>query len=212
MGKLDSNINGDFSGKVGNIVGVNWRGKNFVRSLPSKNNRPATEKQLAQRQKLALVSQFLKPVRAIIDQFYGSPDYQKARINNATSYHIQESLLSEGAGFHINYKRVLLTLGELIGVQQATVSMGEGNGALFSWADNSDIGQAKPHDKMLAIVYEESSNSFEYSMQGLREDSSFLMPLPTEWSGKIVQCWMSFVSEKGTHWSTSCYLGELMVG
>ena len=34
MAEIKKGILGGFSGKVGTVVGVNWRGKDIIRSLP----------------------------------------------------------------------------------------------------------------------------------------------------------------------------------
>lgn len=46
MGRLTKGINGDITGKVGNIVGAYWRDIYYIRSLPSKVNNPRTEVRL----------------------------------------------------------------------------------------------------------------------------------------------------------------------
>ena len=40
MATFEKGILGGFSGKVGNVVGSRWRGKNIMRSLPQRGNYP----------------------------------------------------------------------------------------------------------------------------------------------------------------------------
>ena len=49
MGKMDSAFGGGFSGKLGNVVGYEWRGKACVRSLPHDFHDAKTPMQLEQR-------------------------------------------------------------------------------------------------------------------------------------------------------------------
>ena len=59
MGTYNKGILGPFSGKVGTVVGANWRGKDVMRSLPKKTDRTPTQTQLLQREKFTAVSNFL---------------------------------------------------------------------------------------------------------------------------------------------------------
>lgn len=52
-------ITGAYSGKVGSVIGSNWRNVDYVRSLSKRSNKPASEDQLAQRAHFALAVSFL---------------------------------------------------------------------------------------------------------------------------------------------------------
>ncbi|MGV0847474.1 hypothetical protein ACTS9T_13015 [Empedobacter falsenii] len=43
MAEIKKGILGGFSGKVGTVVGVNWRGKDIINSLPKKSKRRSTD-------------------------------------------------------------------------------------------------------------------------------------------------------------------------
>jgi len=51
MAEIKKGILGGFSGKVGTVIGVNWRGKDIIRSLPKASKKAPTEEQLIQRVK-----------------------------------------------------------------------------------------------------------------------------------------------------------------
>ena len=53
MAKSNWGITSGFIGKLGNVVGFNWKGINLQRAL-TKSTDPRTEKQLLQRAKFAL--------------------------------------------------------------------------------------------------------------------------------------------------------------
>ena len=71
MGTYNKGILGPFSGKVGTVVGANWRGKDIMRSLPKKTNRTLSEMQLLQRQLFATVSEFLIPISPVLSLYLG---------------------------------------------------------------------------------------------------------------------------------------------
>ena len=59
MAKIKKGILGGISGTVGNVVGGNWRGIDYIRSKPSSVRNPNTEAQRAQRMRFRLVMSFL---------------------------------------------------------------------------------------------------------------------------------------------------------
>jgi hypothetical protein len=60
MGVIRNGILGGLSGKVGNVVGGNWKGISYLRALPSHVTQANSYAQLSARQKMSLVNRFLK--------------------------------------------------------------------------------------------------------------------------------------------------------
>ncbi|SDF55366.1 DUF6266 family protein [Chitinophaga filiformis] len=75
MGKYLKSILGPFSGLVGTVVGASWKGISVMRSRSVKSNRPATENQMKQRTAFTLMTEFLNPIRDLIN--VGFQTYQK---------------------------------------------------------------------------------------------------------------------------------------
>lgn len=213
MAHLRKGILGGFSGKVGPVVGASWRGIDVMRSLPKKSKREATEEQLIQRVKFGLVARFLAPVKPLLKDFYGVNSGYKSKANLAMSYHIREAVTGDYPDYSIDYPRVILSRGELLGPQEAEV-IGLPNARLdFNWTDNSGQGEAKANDALIVVVYEESTNTFEYLQQGAkRSETTFTMTLPAYYTGLKVQCWITFASADGKRVANSIYMGEILVG
>lgn len=51
MGKIKKGVFGEFTGKVGNLVGCTWKGIPYMRTRPANMTNPRTEKQQGQRSK-----------------------------------------------------------------------------------------------------------------------------------------------------------------
>jgi hypothetical protein len=66
MGRIKKGILGGFSGKVGTVVGANWKEISYMRSLPQKVKNPRTEAQRKQRSKFLLVVNLLKPLNPLL--------------------------------------------------------------------------------------------------------------------------------------------------
>lgn len=211
MGTISKGILGGFSGKVGTVVGANWRGKDVMRSLPKKSSRMATEDQLIQRQKFGLVTRFLAPVASLTRAWYGQPAGYKSRRNLAVSYHIKEAVTGTYPDFTINYQKVIITKGELAGIEDATAVPAAGAMLNIGWADNSEQANAKPTDKLVAVVYNQTKGIFADQQTAVRSELAFGMALPANWTGDEVHCWLSFASADGKMQANSVYMGMLVL-
>mgnify|MGYP006188571585 FL=1 len=137
MGTYNKGILGAFSGKVGPVVGASWRGKDVLRSLPKRANRIPTPQQEMQRVKFSLVSGFLTPFYPVLRRFFGSNGATITRVNQAMSYHLKEAIVDTGAGFGIDYAKVVMTKGDLTGLENPQVTAAAGGVLNFTWTDNS---------------------------------------------------------------------------
>ena len=59
MGTIKQGILGGFSGKVGTVIGSSWKGQSVMRGIAPHRTDAKTDKQIAQRQKFAVVMKFV---------------------------------------------------------------------------------------------------------------------------------------------------------
>lgn len=211
MGTIQKGILGGFSGKVGAVVGANWRGKDVIRSLPKKSHRIPTEEQQIQRLKFTLVAQFLSPVKRVAGTYFGQPAGEKSRFNLATSYHLTEAVTGINPVFVIDYPKVILTKGDLLGLEMPLATAQTGATVVFTWTDNSGEGQAKADDQVLVVVYNPSKKSFETRQTAIRSAGTFTLVLPATWSGDTVHSWLSAIAADSKKYSLSSYNGTLLL-
>lgn len=213
MGTYNKGILGAFSGKVGPVVGATWRGKDVMRSLPKKGNRLATEFQQAQRSKFAMTTEFLSGVQPVIKRYFGNDTGLKTRRNQAMSYLMKEAIVFNDPNYEWDYTKVLISKGDLLGINNGQVVAGSGQDLTFSWTDNSGQGEAQVTDKLVVVVYEPTSKATVYSLNAAsRDDESATVQLPSFLSGLEVQVWATFVSSNDKLAATSIYIGAVMVG
>ena len=82
----------------------------------------------------------------------------------------------------------------------------------YNWTNNSTEGNAAPTDKMVVVVYEETSNSSWYSLNlGTRSASSALLDLPAYTAGLTVHVWATFAKADDAMAATSQYLGTVVL-
>lgn len=211
MGTYNKGILGAFSGKVGPVVGASWRGKEVMRSLPKKGNRVPTATQLLQRQKFAMVQTFLSGINPVVKRYYGSNSGLKTRGNNAMSYLMREALVFTDPDFEWDYSKVLISRGDLIGFDEASVDVTAGEINVL-WTDNSGQGEALATDQLVLLVFDPESKAVVYSLAaGERADEAAALAMPSNLLGADVEVWATFVSADEKLIATSLYLGNVTV-
>jgi len=212
MGTYNKGILGAFSGKVGPVVGASWRGKDVMRSLPRKTTRVATQTQMVQREKFTTITEFLTPLNPIVSRYFGNNTGYKTRRNQAMSYLIREAITYVDPDLVWDFNKVLISRGDLLGLNTGAVVAGAGQSIDLTWADNSGQGDAETTDKLVLAVYEETTKTTVYSLNaGTRNQEAANLVVPAFLSGLTVQVWATFVSSDDKMYATSQYLGTTVI-
>jgi len=213
MGKYKNGINGAFSGKIGNVVGVISRGVNYMRSVPEIKVDKPTEKQIRQRNIMAMISSWLKPIKFIINIGFQSFTGGKTPINEVFSLISKQALIVNGNQVSIDYKSVVLSKGELLPSIVFEIITLIDSFLHVKWRNFNPSIYNSGNDKATFIVYNPSKERFA-SFVGIadRDAEEADLKLPTDFSGDNVHCWMQYVDVDGIMVSTSTYLGEVLVG
>jgi Family of unknown function (DUF6266) len=212
MATFNKGILGGFSGKVGTIVGSNYRGLDVIRSLPKKTSRKPSEKQLIVQAKFSLIAHFLAPLKPLLTAYFGQPAAEKSRMNLAFSYHRREAIIGTYPDFELDYQKVIICKGDLLQVEQPAVSPQAGAEMKYTWQDNSGEGEAKATDMILVVVYNPTRELYSYKELAAQRDAIvFTLALPDTWTGETVHTWLSVVNAAETKWASSVYLGSAVL-
>ena len=212
MGTYNKGILGAFSGKVGPVVGASWRGKDVMRSLPRKGNRVATATQLLQREKFTMATSFLTPLNSVVGRYFGNNTGDKTRRNQAMSYLMREAISYVPPNLVWDYSKVLISRGDLLGLNAATAAVGAGHSVALTWTDNSNQGDAETTDKLVVVLYEPTSKTTVTALNaGMRNLGTANVIVPAFLSGLSVQVWATFVSIDDKLYATSQYLGTVVI-
>lgn len=210
MATYNKGILGAFSGKVGPVVGATWRGKYVMRSLPKKGNRLPTEFQQVQRTKFTMVTEFLSGIQPVVKRYFGRENGTKTRRNQAMSYLIKEAIVFNDPDYEWDYSKILISKGDLLGIDNGQVELGTDQNIDLSWINNSDQGEALATDKLVVVVYEPTLKATVYSLNAsTRSSESVTLELPNYLSGFKVHVWATFASEDDAFFATSHYLGSV---
>lgn len=211
MGIINKGILGGFSGKVGSVVGGNWKGIDYMRSKSSRGKFVPTELQHSQQIKFALLMGFLQTLTGLLRLTFSDFAVKMTGINNAMKYNLKTAITGTYPAFQIDYSMALVSRGDLPNVLGPSVTMGTGGIATFAWTDNSGVGIAKASDQAILVAYCPELKQAIYTSAGGRRDlltgDLDLSPL----SGKEVHTYISFVSETKNRTAVSIYTGSIAV-
>jgi hypothetical protein len=212
MATFEKGILGGFSGKVGNVVGSRWRGKNVMRSLPQRGNYTATAKQEEQRLKFKTVIGFLSQIVEILNSYFGSPQGDKSRSNLATSYHLKNAVVTTPTGTVMDYAKVLISKGDLRGIDGGTIVAAARQTLNFGWQDNSGQGKATATDTLMVVVYAPDLNLFYTNTAvATRDATTASVTLPNYMASFEVEVWVSFSKPDTNFAAISTYMGAVTI-
>lgn len=207
MAKYQQGILGGFTGKVGGVVAYKLNGVGVIRSLPAKQKRIPTAKQLEQRLRFSILSDFIKLMSPVLNETFRNAD-KLSRNNRAFTYNYCNAISGSYPDLSIDYSKVRLAYGNLETPGCVAVSAGSGCEIVFIWSDNTNhYGEAG--DKALLICLCPDLNQVVYSIgPAIRSNETAVLKLPA-FSGKLVHAWMTFIS--GSQVANSCYCGSVTI-
>lgn len=193
-----NNIQGPFTGKVGNLVGCRWKDTYYVRRRPEKVRHPNTEAQLTQRMRFIKVQNFLSPLKEFLRIGFGSYTADKSAYNAAMSYNIKNALSGNYPNIVVNPTKALISRGSLPGPLETTVRVVSKHSVKFFWnsVEKAPL-PAKPNDKALLVVRSLTSKEADYKLDAARRsEGSATLTLPDDFLGKEVACYLIFVRQE----------------
>lgn len=191
------NIQGAFTGKVGNLVGCRWKDTYYIRSRPEKVNHPNTEAQLAQRMRFVKTQDFMKPLKEFLRIGFGAYTSDKSAYNAALSYNIKNALGGNYPNIVVNPSQFLVSRGSLPGNSKTAVKLLSKNSIKFFWNTTETSPPGKLSDKVLLVVRSLDSEDADYRLDAARRsEGGATITLPSNFSGKEIACYLVFVKQK----------------
>ena len=212
MGKINQGILGGFSGKVGNVIGGNWKGIDYMRVKPANVANPQTEGQVDQRTKFSTVLQFLQPLKDFVKVGYKNYAIKMTQFNSAMSYILKNAVAGSYPNFTIDYATALISRGSLAGVLNGAAASSAAGSVEFTWGDNTSESNASATDKAMILAYNCSKGEAIFVTDGAaRSAGSQTLTVPDDFSGDSVECFIAFISEDGLSLANSKYVGSITV-
>lgn len=210
MARMNNGILDDFSGKIGKVVGSNWRGVSYMRAKSKERTGAPSEAQLTQQAKFAVAGRFSQSMNDLLTLGFRDQAVKMTGKNYGQALILKEAITGEYPNFQIDYSKVILTQGKLPRIKKP-VTAPEANGIVkFTWTNDAGTKLAKANDQAILIAYCPEENETEYAFGAARDAGTGTLDL-SEFSGKKVQTWLSFMSANGKLLATSVYCGEITI-
>jgi hypothetical protein len=212
MGTIKKGILGGFSGKVGTVIGGNWKGIDYMRGKAASVSNPKTEAQLDQRARFGAALKFLQPLTAFLRVGFKNYAVKMTAFNSAMSYNLNNALSGVFPDYFIDYASALVSRGNLPGALNPTVQCSTPGQIDFAWTDNSADATASANDKVLLVVFN-PAKQLAITIIGGNDRSVVEQPItvPATFSGDEVQCYIAFQNANQSVLSNSVYAGPLVV-
>ena len=188
MAKSNWGITSGFIGKLGNVVGFNWKGKNVQRALTQTSN-PNTKGQVLQRTRFALITRTGGDLYEAIYEGYRREANNLRTTQNGlfVKDNLNFVIGDEAADLVVDFGKLQLSSGKLNGVDfgQASVS---GNVLSVSITDNNLYGRrVSANDRIYLVAYCPELGDARCQSVGTRSSESALtLNLPAKWGNKRV--------------------------
>lgn len=213
MAEIKKGLLGPVTGKVGPVVGLQYRGKNILRAVPKKSTKQASTKQIQQRSKLTLVVQFLKDIRTFINAHYPSQIINgstKVGYDQIRSTLMKEAMIWDNDLLYIQIEKVVVSMGPLPPAAIKKIAFLKNRKIKIQWDPLIFNGLTSSDDTLTLLMYNENLNQFQQSEAiGKREDKYSTLVIPTNWETGKIHFWSVWSTADQTMHSTSLYHATL---
>jgi hypothetical protein len=194
------------NGKLDDLIFYQMYDKTYVRSKPVKIRDPKSIKQIIQRERMQMITQFLKPYKALLRFTFASQAVGKAPYHAAKSYNMLHGIKGYWPNFELDKTKLRICKGVL----QEAVCIGmevNSNKLLIQWdpvyyANNKHYWQC-----LLIIATTNNYCKYEFT-QVPRHQGEFTWETPN-FNLVDVDVWMAFYVPHTTAVSDSLYLGHV---
>lgn len=212
MGTIMNGILGGFSGKVGTVIGSNWNGIDYMRSRAANITQPNTPAQLAQRARFGMVGKFLRPLIPFLRLGYKNLAVKQSAYNAALAYTLDNAITGTYPTLDIDYTKVLVCQGNLLGAENPAVVSATAGKIDFSWDNNSTDYGANETDKVVLVAYNATLKKFATVIgAATRGQGTQTMTLPDIFTGQEVQTYIGFCSADMSEFSNGEFLEAVIV-
>jgi hypothetical protein len=200
------------TGKVGNVIVGTWKGIHFMRGLPQKSGKPATDAQLEQRARFGLTNRFMQHAAEFVSIGFEKQAVGKTPYNVAFELNATKLISGDYPDFSIDVSELVLSQGKLLSAKNMSLANDGPLKVTLTWTSSIGRKYSKASDKLLIFVFapgiDDSHTEIKVSS---RDSGSYTIELDSDFAGEEVHVFAAFVSEKGDLVSNSKYIGSTVV-
>jgi hypothetical protein len=196
-------------GLLGNLVLYKVGGKGRIRTRPARYRDKKSPAQLAQRQRMQVMLQFLKPFSRLLRITYAAEAVGRSAIQAAQSYNMRHALAGEYPDIYVNKSKALLSLGPLPVPVAATLTA-QPEGLLIEWENDPEAARHHPHDTLVIMALSEVKGYTDVRFTETRRSQGRHAWTPVLPAGPVA-VWIAFRNQAQTEMGESFYVGEGLI-
>ncbi|MGO2103512.1 MAG: DUF6266 family protein [Psychroflexus halocasei] len=184
MAQFTHNSLGSLSGKAGNLVFKKTKYGYYVSKSPRPTQKPATQLQLRQRQKMKSVMHFLNAARFILKQTYFPINQKKATYHLIKSYYLKHAISENNEQFSINFSKALMSYGEIRPPANLNIIEVDNFTRSVTWTSEENQALAQADDELFVVLYQPQLHQFYFEPNlAFRKDEQADFKIPEVWQG-----------------------------
>ena len=191
-------------GRLGNLVVYKMNGMNIIRTKPEHYSDRKSPTQLAQRQRLKAVNDFMRPFLKLIRITFPPKIVGRTARAEAQSYMMRNALAGEYPNIYVDKSRALLSRGPLPIAVSATVTA-QAEGLLIEWENDADAVRLHPNDTLVVMALAADGGTADYRFTNTRRSEGRFAWKPALPDG-TVDVWIAFRNQMQTEMSDSLWV------
>lgn len=208
MATYSKGANGAFSGKVGSIVGSNWRGVDYLKSLPKKSNKQSSDLQLAQRSKFALAPTYLSPIKDILNIGFKDKQLNKTTgYNAAVKIFLNNAIVGDYPDFAIDFSQIVLSKGSLSVFHGLSAAL-KGTDIVLTWQGITNRYNAFDDDMLIVVLFNDTKKMYLVYEDAQRAALTYTAVVGNTAAGDVLYAWAFAVKRENSVVANSQYLGS----
>ena len=209
MAKFLNGPIGTFSGKVGSIIGSNWRDVPYMRGLPKKRTKPFSEGQLAQQQRFSMMGKFLLPLKGLLEIGLANQYTGESTLFNVAMALNLPAVGGSYPDFVIDYSEVKFSTGGLLRPRGVTLAPGE-HVVNVSWRPTITAFDGNLDDEVYILLYDTVLRTFYTTDEVMtRSAGEAEIEVDDDTAGHEAAVWLFSVSRDGKRISETVFAGKL---
>ncbi|MGL4584857.1 MAG: DUF6266 family protein [Flavobacterium sp.] len=213
MAEIKQGVLGATRGKIGPVVGYIWRGKNWLRSKPSKSKKKPTAKQLLQWDKMSLVSTYASKFRDFVNAYCPRAKVGEKWLigkEQLISRMMKQGITMINGLQHIAVEQTILSIGNLAPAVIRKINIMKTGKFKVQWDNSLVNAMTLDTDSLTMMLYNETLDKFvAIHNVGNRVEKYAHFSVPTEWNNGKIYFWSMWESADGSMHSTSCFHGMI---
>lgn len=212
MGKCNQGVFGNWTKRVGNVVGRVVNGRNIYSIYQPNVSNPKTETQMQLRTKFRMLTKLGSVSASFLKLGLLESKGEGTWLSRFISVNFDDGITGTWPAYELNFQKLIMSQGN-VDLPYNPAAQLQGSDINVTWVDNSGIGNARDSDKAMFLVLNKDKNqSIADTEAADRETRQATYSLPASWNGDTVYVYFAMYRKEAKVASTSVFLGQFTVG